>query len=172
MPMGPMMQTIYTKMQNKLLEKFREYYVRDRRAAAKMLGPMLETLMTYPDHPYGLKPVVVENSVVLIPPDMDQTDTFPKETKLLEILKEERANKRKCWVFSNRDCVQERLKNVLENHGFKVAHMTAAVKPATRIEWLEKHGPSCDVGLCNARLVETGMELFGPGYNFPTLIHY
>lgn len=170
--MEPMMKAFYDEMKVKMLDRFRELYVRDRKAAASMLGPMLETLMTWPDVPYGRKPVYADNSLVLIPPAMDHTLVFPKEARMLDIVNQEKIKRRKVWVYSDRDDTRERLVQIMESHGIKVAHLQACVKPATRIDWLEKHAPSCDVGICNPSLVETGMELFGPGFNFPTLLWY
>lgn len=170
--MDEVMLALYKKMETDLVTRFRELYMSDRRSAAKMLGPMLETLMTWPDVPYGRKPVAVDGVVILIPPVMDKTLIYPKERALLEFIKSEKDQGRKCFVFSDRDDTKERLMWVLESHGLKVAHLTTAVAPAKRIDWLEKHAPACDVGLCNPTLVETGMELFGPGFNFPSLYWY
>lgn len=170
--MDAVMAAIYDEMQKKLLQEFRDRYARNRKDAAKLLGPMLETLMTWPDVPYGRKPVCIDNQCILIPPTLPFDNRFAKEQKLIETLLAEKKAKRKCWVYSDRDDTRERLVNVMESHGLRVAHLEASVKASTRIEWLKKYGPHCDVGICNPTLVETGMELFGPGFNFPSLIWY
>lgn len=171
-PMEPMQRQLYDDMEKQLVDTFRAFYQSDRRMAAKLLGPMLEALLTWPDVPYGRKPVCIDGVPMVIPPVMDRSDTYPKELKLLEIVQQEKAKGRKCFIFSDRDDTKERLMWLLESHGIKAAHLTTAVPPADRLDWLEKHGPACDVGVCNPALVQTGMELFGPGFNFPTLIWY
>lgn len=171
-PMEPMQRQLYDDMEKQLVDTFRAFYQSDRRMAAKLLGPMLEALLTWPDVPYGRKPVCIDGVPMVIPPVMDRSDTYPKELKLLDIVQQEKAKGRKCFIFSDRDDTKERLMWLLESHGIKAAHLTTSVAPANRIDWLEKHGPACDVGVCNPALVQTGMELFGPGFNFPTLIWY
>lgn len=173
--MDPTMAAIYKQMSDKLLSEFRSLYVNNRKLACRMLGGMLETLMSWPDVPYGRKPVSITDDLghthtILVPPCMDRTVTYPKEQELLDIVKEEKKKGRKCFCFSDRDDTRERIVALLESHGHKVAHLTASVAPAKRLDWLAKHCPSADIGVCNASLVETGMELFGPGFNFPTLV--
>lgn len=171
------MGAMYSEMQTSLLNTFRELFVKNRKVAAQMMGGMLECLMSWPDVPYGRKPISVEledgnRMNILIPPVMERDTTYAKERKLLEIIRSEAEKGRKCFVFSDRDTTRERLEGVLGSNGYKVAHLKSSVAPATRIEWLAKNAPACNVGLCNPSLIETGMELFGPGYNFPTLIWY
>lgn len=180
--MDPLMFEVYEAMQKELLAAFRACLARDRKEATKILGPMLETLMTWPDVPYGRKPVYVGTEHFFIPPTMDRNGVYPttmdrngvypKEKELLRVIKEEKAQRRQVWVYSDRNDTQERLVNYLESNGLKVGHLEAKVKPSSRIEWLETFGPKIDVGVCNPSLVETGMELFGPGFNFATLAWY
>ena len=175
--MDPMMQAEYDQMKNKCLSEFRSLYVKNRKMAVKLLGPMLEAFMTWPDIPYGRKAVGFTDDAnkyhpIYQPPDLDPSNTYPKELELMEILKSEKALGRKCWVFCVRDDVRDRLENILQANGFKVAALKATVKPATRLDWIAKNAPKCDVGISHPQLVETGLELFGPGFNFPTLVWY
>ncbi len=176
-PMEGMMAECYTDMKEKLLAAFRSMYANNRKLAVKLLGPMLEALMTWPDVPFDRKPISITDEVgreihIYLPVSLDKTVIYPKERELLRILAEEKKQGRKCWVYSVRDDVRDRLEQILESHGLKVAHLKASVKPSARLDWLAENAPHCDVGMCHPKLVETGIEMFGPGFNFPTLIWY
>jgi len=174
--MDPMMRAEYDQMQNECLSAFRSLYVNSPGTAMKLLGPMLEAFMTWPDVPYGRKDVGynIEGNYILCykMADLDRSVIYPKEKELIEYIKQEKAQRRKCWVFAVRDDTRDRLEEILISHGLKVASLKAKVAPATRIDWLRKNCPAADVGLCHPELVQTGLELFGPGFNFPTLLWY
>lgn len=176
-PLCPIMDEEYKKMKKVIMETFKKLYKNNRKLAVKLLGPMLEAFLTWPDVPYGRKPVGLTDDMdkyhlVYQPPDLDPQAIYPKEHELMRLLKKEKAAGRKCWVFAVRDDTRDRLQTLLESHGFKVAALKATVKPSTRIDWIARNGATCDVGLSHPELVETGLELFGPGFNFPTLIWY
>ena len=176
-PMDATMRAEYNEMKKQCLDAFQELYFKSRKYAVKLLGPMLEAFMTWPDVPYGRKPIGFtddndEYFCIYQPPDLDRTIIYPKEQELMEVLRREKKRGRKCWVFAVRDDTRDRLEEMLIAHGFKVASLKATVAPKNRIDWIAKNAPLCDVGLSHPELVETGLELFGPGFNFPTLIWY
>lgn len=176
-PMDATMRAHYDHMKNECLAAFRQLYHSNRKVAMKLLGPMLEALLTWPDVPYDRKAVGWRDEddgyhIVHNPANMDRTMVYPKEQKLIDLVQKEKAQGRKCWVYSVRDDTRDRLQDLLERHGMKVAHLQATVKTTEREAWIAKQGPKCDVGLCHPALVETGLELFGPGFNFPTLVWY
>lgn len=170
--MNSQQRVLHDEMQEALVNAYKAMRGTDKRMAAKMLGPMLECLLTWPDLPYDRKPVCVDGVPLVVPPSMSRDIVYPKEERLLSFIEEERKQGRKCFVFSDRNETQERLMWLFESHGIRAAHLTTSIAPPNRMEWLEKHAPSCEVGLCNPSLVQTGMELFGEGYNFPTLLWY
>lgn len=174
--MDPTMQAEYLQMQTECLSAFRSLYVNSPGIAMKLMGPMLEAFMTWPDVPYGRKAVgyTLDNNFTLVyqPPNLDRSTIYPKEKELIAYIKAEKAQRRKCWVFSVRDDTRDRLQEILIANGLTVASLKATVKPSTRIDWLRKNCPAADVGLCHPELVQTGLELFGPGFNFPTLLWY
>jgi len=171
------MQAEYDVMKDTCLNEFRRLYVNNPKMAMKLLGPMLEAFMTWPDVPYDRKDVGYTDEDgkyirIYATADFDRTVVYPKEKALMDFIREEKKQGRKCWVFAVRDDTRDRLQYIMEANGFKVASLKATVKPSTRIEWLHKNGPGCDVGLCHPELVQTGLELFGPGFNFPSLLWY
>lgn len=177
-PMEGEMQAEYKQMQERCLADFRTLYVSNPGIAMKLLGPMLEAFMTWPDVPYDRKdvgytePITQSYVRVYKTADLDRTVIYPKEKALMDYIKAEKKLGRKCWVYAVRDDTRDRLQLMLESNGFKVASLKATVKASSRIEWLRKYAPDCDVGLCHPELVQTGLELFGPRFNFPTLCWY
>jgi len=177
-PMALGMQAEYDIMKESCLSAFRELYMNSPGMAMKLLGPMLEAFMTWPDVPYDRKdvgytcPTTGQYVMVYETADFDRSVIYPKEKALMDYIRAEKQAGRKCWVYSVRDDTRDRLQQILEANGFKVASLKATVKPSTRIDWLRANCPKADVGLCHPELVQTGLELFGPGFNFPSLLWY
>jgi hypothetical protein len=146
---------------------------------------MLQTLLAYPDHPFGWGPVGYYEKggedgafvTVTIPENLDADVIRPKEMALIELCKKEQAEGRKVWVyvqFTDKRDVQGRLEKLLAKAGLKVKALRSSVTLAKREEWIAKHAPGVDVVISHPRLVETGLDLFDKGgkYNFPTLVFY
>ena len=176
--MEPPMLEAYADMKSQLLSTFRDLYQNNRKMAMRMMGGMLESLLTWPDVPFDRKPVTVTDDFgrdhhIYLPVSLDKSAIYPKERKLIEMVMAEKKAGRKAWVYAVRDDTRGRLQTILEAHGLKVAHLESQkVTPCDRLEWLAEEGPGCDVGMSHPQLVETGIEMFGPGFNFPTLIWY
>jgi hypothetical protein len=150
---------------------------RDRR----LLGAMLQTLLAYPDHPFGWGPVgyCQDGSFVTVttPPELPEATIRPKEHALLELVRSERAQGRKLWVYvqyTDKHDVQGRLERLLRQAGVRVGVLRAHVAPGRREEWIARNAPDLDVVLSHPRLVETGLDLFDKGgrFNFPTICFY
>ena len=87
-------------------------------------------LLAYPDYPYDWEPIgYVDRNVgphgrfvmVTTPPALDRNTLWPKEKRLLEILAQEKAQGRQCWVFcvyTSTHPVLERLEKVVRDAGF------------------------------------------------------
>jgi hypothetical protein len=150
---------------------------RDRR----LLGAMLQTLLAYADHPFGWGPVGYwqEGQFVTVttPPALTEAILRPKEHALLELVRSERAQGRRLWVYvqyTDKHDVQGRLERLLQQAGVRVGVLRAHIAPARREEWIARNAPDLDVVLSHPRLVETGLDLFDKGgrFNFPTLCFY
>lgn len=154
---------------------------RDRR----LLGAMLQTLLAYPDYPFGWGPIGYWKSregdglyvSVTTPPELRADVVRPKEQALLDLIHAEKAQRRKVWVYvqytSTHD-VQGRLGDLITKAGFRVGVLRSSVPLVKREEWIAKHAPGLDVVISHPRLVETGLDLFDKRgrYNFPTLCFY
>jgi hypothetical protein len=178
--MAPELAAGYKEMQEELLAEFRALYVRNRGCAMKLLGPMLEALMTWPDYPFDWEPIGYDDPKVgrvevYQPWHLEPAGPFPKEAELLAQVKAELELGRKTWVYCTRTKTRNRLFKLLTDAGYRVAHLEACVEPAKREAWIRRNALDCQIGLCHPKLVETGLELFDPAehrFNFPTLLWY
>src|SRR5437667_4656050 len=102
---------------------------RDRR----LLGAMLQTLLAYPDYPFGWGPIGYWETgngggpgkymTVTIPPNLPEDVIRPKEQALIDLIKSEKSQRRKVWVYvqyTDKHDVQGRLGELLQQAGFRV----------------------------------------------------
>jgi hypothetical protein len=156
---------------------------RDRR----LLGTMLQTLLAYPDYPFGWGPIGYRDAgeggepgawvTVATPPHLPEAVIRPKEQALIDLVGSDKAQGRKVWVyvqFTDRHDVQARLEALLAQAGFRVGVLRASVPLGRREEWIARQAPGLDVVVSHPRLVETGLDLFDKDgrHNFPTLCFY
>ena len=152
-----------------------------RRNDRRLLGAMLQTLLAYPDCPFGWEPVGYMKDgkfiTVAIPPDLPKDVIRPKEQALIELVNCEEASGRKVWVYvqyTDRHDVQGRLERLLKDAGLRVGVLRSSVPLANREEWIARNAPDLDVVVSHPRLVETGLDLFDKSgrHNFPTICFY
>jgi hypothetical protein len=150
---------------------------RDRR----LLGAMVQTLLAYPDYPYGWKPVGYWKAgqfiTVAVPPNLSEEFARPKEQALIDLVRSEKANSRQVWVFvqfTDKHDVEARLERLLVSAGLRVGVLRSSVPLARREEWIAKNAPHLDIVISHPRLVETGLDLFDKDgqHNFPTICFY
>ena len=152
-----------------------------RKGSRKLLSTMLQTLLAWPDHPYNWKELGYYDSdhhwqAVVTPQNLPDNRYHPKESALLDIIRQENELGRQVWVFV--DFTQEhdvgyRLERLIANHYYKVKYLRDSdCKLRDRAKWIDRHGPDTEVMISHPKLVETGLDLFDKGgsYNFPTLI--
>jgi hypothetical protein len=150
---------------------------RDRR----LLGTFLQTLLAYPDYPFGWETIGYWKSdqfvTVATPPNLAADIVRPKERELIDLIRSEKAKGRKVWVYvqyTDRHDVQGRLEQILQSAKFRVGVLRSCVPLARREEWIAKHAWQLDVVISHPRLVETGLDLFDKAgrHNFPTICFY
>jgi hypothetical protein len=166
-----------------------------------LLGTYLLSLLAYTDRPYQFGPIlhpsakkalppeyfllaekekflmanpnlIAPEDIIVIPPDLPETAVYPKEKMLLEIVEQEIAQHRRCFiycVFTNMRDVTSRIESLLTKQNIKTITLKSSVLPETRIDWVaEKVKQGYEVIICNPELVKTGLDLL----DFPTLIFY
>ena len=182
--LGADLMEAYRALEGKLKEAVADML---RRGNHQLLSGMLHALLAYPDHPFGWQPIgyMEKNGGpngrfvhVTTPPTLDRDTLWPKEKKLLEILNEEKAQNRQCWVFcvyTNTHPVLERLEKVVRDAGFTVKVLNADKVPTRhRSKWIAANAPGVDVIISHPQPVRTGLTLFDAmgNHNFPSLIFY
>jgi hypothetical protein len=143
---------------------------------------MLNTLLLYPDHPYGLgtlygtefDPELGRKVKFIIAQtrDLPQDRLYAKERRLIEEIKQELAEGRRCQVFAvytqKRD-VTARLQEILSREGIRTAVLRASVDTSKREAWYAKQlKEGVQVVISHPKLVETGLDLL----DFPTILFY
>jgi hypothetical protein len=169
----------YRDMEEKLKDAVADLL---RKGSHQLLSAMLHALLAYPDYPYEWKPVGYSDDgcfvTVACPPTLDRNTLWPKENKLLEILRQEKDQGRQCWVFcvyTSSHPVLQRLEKITQDAGFSVKVLDADKVPTrSRSAWIAKNAPGVDVIISHPQPVRTGLTLFDAAgnHNFPSLVFY
>ncbi len=156
--------------------------LRENRGNRSLMSLMLHRLMLYPDHPFGIGEIIGkrfdQQEKRLVPflvtkaPDLPKDQLYPKERMLVDDIREELRQGRRCQVFATftgEHDVPERLESVLSQAGFKVAVLRATVPALKREQWYaQRVKEGVEVVIGHPKLVETGLDLLW----FPTIHFY
>jgi hypothetical protein len=175
--LDPKLREAYMGIQEDIQQALRE-----NRGNRSLMSLMLHRLMLYPDHPFRIGEIWGKRFdpqegrlvpfLVTKAPDLPEDEIYSKERKLIEDIREELRQGRRCQVFATftgEHDVPERLERVLRQAGFRVAVLRASVPALKREQWYEqqiKNG--VEVVLGHPKLVETGLDLLW----FPTIYFY
>lgn len=176
-PMDPVMMGAYRELEDAIRKALKEH-----RGNRSVLSTMLNTLLLYPDHPYGLgtlhgtefDPELKRNVrfVIAETRDLPEEQLYSKERKLIEEIRKELAEGRRCQVFAvytQKHDVTARLHRILENEGIRAAVLRASVDTSKREAWYARQiKEGVQVVISHPKLVETGLDLL----DFPTIIFY
>jgi hypothetical protein len=177
-PMDPEVAPAYECIQEKMQAVIKEMV---RKGNRKLLGAFLQTLLAYPDHPFGWKEVgyYAEDKFVPVvqPANLDAKRVRPKEEELLKIIDKEVSESRQVWLYTTmtgEKDVAERLCKLIAKRGYPCEVLRSTVELKKREEWIAKHGPRNQVIISHPKLVETGLDLFDKygGHNFSTLVFF
>ena len=175
--MDPILAKTYEQIEADIKRALEEH-----RGNQSVISTGLNALMLYPDRPfrlgtlygYSVDPETGERErfVITDPPDLDEHFIYAKERRLVEEVKAELAQGRRCQVFAvytqKRD-VTQRLKEILNREGIHVEVLTTAVPPEAREAWYERQlKAGMQVCISHPRLVATGMDLLAQ----PTILFY
>jgi hypothetical protein len=174
--MDPEMHEAYSKLEQDIKSCLME-----NRRNRSVISKMLNTLLLYPDHPFGLGTIYGkrrdqdrhwERFVIATPRDLPDDRLYSKERKLVEIVKAELAQGRLCHVFAvytKTHDVTARISEVLTRTGIPTAVLKTSVPTTQREAWYaRKVAEGVQVIIGHPKLVETGLDLL----DFPTLIFY
>jgi hypothetical protein len=168
------LQRNYDHLSTALYQAVRQTLVK---GSHRLLGALVNSLLAWPDNPVVAELVLdpKDGSCIASAPAMPYEQLYPKEEKLLELYRTEKAAGRKLLVFitntKKRD-MAPRVKWVLEKTGARVAVLRSEkVDAGDREEWIQKQlraGGGLDVLICHPQLVQTGLDLL----DFPTIVFY
>ena len=138
-----------------------------------LLGVVLNVLLAWPDCAFRdelVKHPRTRAQLAYVPAVLRPGEMGPKEEKLLEICRAEKARGRRVLVYSvysgTRDTTA-RLKAQLDGAGFKVAVLRASVDASKREDWLfDQVDKGVDIIITNPELVKTGLDML----EFPTIV--
>ena len=176
-PMDPLMMAAYRELEDAIRKALKEH-----RGNRSVLSTMLNTLLLYPDHPYGLgtlygaefDPELKRNVrfVIAETQDLPEEQLYSKERKLIEEIKKELAEGRRCQVFAvytQKHDVTARLLRILNDEGIRTAVLKSSVDTSKRETWYARQiKEGVQVVISHPKLVETGLDLL----DFPTIIFY
>ena len=156
--------------------------MRAHRGNKSLMSILLNTLLLYPDHPYGFEDIWARafdpqakeyvRFLVTTPRNLTEDRLYAKERALITDMREELRQGRRCQVYATytgEKDVTLRLDTVLRQAGFRVAVLRSSVATEKREEWYERQlKAGVEVVVCHPKLVETGLDLLA----FPTLYFY
>jgi hypothetical protein len=156
--------------------------IRSHRGNKSLMSILLNTLLLYPDHPYGFEDIWARafdpqtkeyvRFLVTTPQNLKENSLYAKERALVADIREELRQGRRCQVYATytgEKDVTLRLESVLRQAGFRVAVLRSSVATDKREEWYERQlKAGIEVVICHPKLVETGLDLLA----FPTLYFY
>ena len=176
-PMDEDMREAYRALEDDIREALKKH-----RGNRSVLSTMLNTLLVYPDHPYGLGTLYGSefdgelkrkvSFVIAETRDLPQDKLYSKDRRLIQEIKMELAQGRRCQVFAvytHKHDVTARLQRILDHEGIRTAVLRASVDTSKREAWYArqvKNGVQVVIG--HPKLVETGLDLL----DFPTIIFY
>ena len=176
-PMDLLMMAAYRELEDSIRKALKEH-----RGNRSVLSTMLNTLLLYPDHPYGLgtlygaefDPELKRNVrfVIAETQDLPEEQLYSKERRLIEEIKKELSEGRRCQVFAvytQKHDVTARLLRILNDEGIRTAVLRASVDTSKREAWYARQiKEGVQVVISHPKLVETGLDLL----DFPTIIFY
>jgi superfamily II DNA or RNA helicase len=156
--------------------------LKEHRGNHSVVSTMLNTLLAWPDHPYGLGTLYGsefnpetkcrERFVIAETADLEKSQSYAKERALIGEIKAQLARGRKCQVYAvytTKHDVIARLEGLMHAEGIRVAPLRASVPTHKREAWYrEQLRRGIDVAMCHPKIVETGLDLF----EFPTILFH
>jgi superfamily II DNA or RNA helicase len=175
--MDPLLMVAYRELEDAIRKALKQH-----RGNRSVMSTMLNTLLLYPDHPYGLGTLYGKEFdedlkrnirfVIAETRDLPEEQLYSKERKLIEEIRRELAEERRCQVFAvytQKHDVTARLQRILASEGIRTAVLRASVDTSKREAWYARQiREGVQVVISHPKLVETGLDLL----DFPTILFY
>lgn len=131
----------------------------------------------YINNPYSWETIEIEagdKGGYVQPINLDKDIILPKEQKLIDIIKQEKQEGRKVWIYTEftnggqymtGENIPNRLERILKQNGFNVYQLKQSISTYDRKDVIDKNKDKYDVFISNPRLVQVGLNLvFCPTY--------
>ena len=141
--MDPTMREAYGELEDDIRQALKAH-----KGNRSVLSTMLNTLLLYPDHPYGLGTLYGAEFdselkrkipfVIAETRDLPEDSLYSKERRLLQEIKQELAEGRRCQLFAvytRKHDVTARLERILSNESIRTAVLRANVDTSKREAW-------------------------------------
>ena len=176
-PMDDSLRAAYQSLEEDIRDALKKH-----KGNRSVLSQMLHTLLLYPDHPFGLGTLYGSEFdaelgrrvrfVIAETKDLPEDSRYAKERRLVEEIKRELAEGRRCQVFAvytQKHDTTARLQQILAREGIRTAILRSNVGTEKREAWYARQvKQGIQVVICHPKLVETGLDLL----DFPTIIFY
>src|SRR5882757_5176332 len=176
-PMDDSLRAAYQSLEEDIREALKKH-----KGNRSVLSQMLHTLLLYPDHPFGLGTLYGSEFdlelgrrvrfVIAETKDLPEDPLYAKERRLVEEIKRELAEGRRCQVFAvytQKHDTTARLQQILNREDIRTAVLRSNVATEKREAWYARQvKQGIQVVICHPKLVETGLDLL----DFPTIIFY
>ena len=169
-PMTEDQMSAYNRLSSEVTARLKQDLAR---GDTTLLGVVINVLLRWPDtcfrpesvtHPRTRELIHFAGSI------FDEDELSPKEEKMVELCKMEKAKGRKSLVYTiytGKQDVASRYKRILEQAGLKAAVLRSTVDTSKREDWImDQVDRGIDVMICNPELVKTGLDLL----DFPTIV--
>lgn len=171
------LKTSYEQLEEEITACLKEH-----RGNHSVVSTMLNTLLAWPDHPYGFGTLYGsefnpetkgrESFVIAETVDLDRDQMYAKERALISEIKAQLARGRKCQiyaVYTTKHDVIARLAGLLGVEGIRAGVLRACVPTHKREAWYRENlHRGIEVAICHPKIVETGLDLF----DFPTILFH
>src|SRR5581483_103819 len=175
--MDKALKTAYEQLEEEITACLKEH-----RGNHSVVSTMLNTLLAWPDHPYGFGTLYGtefnpetkcrERFIIAETVDLDKDQMYAKERALIGEIKAQLARGRKCQVYAvytTKHDVIARLEGLMRAEGIRADVLRASVPTHKREAWYREHlRRGIDVALCHPKIVETGLDLF----EFPAILFH
>ena len=174
---GDTQKNVYQVMEKNIIEEIKSLTYTNPRAAQQLVSIFGQAVISYPDCCTQPEAAVIhspaDGSALIDRPPLSEDRLYPKEEKLLEIVKAEKEAGRKVLVFcvhTNKRDVMPRLVDVLDKEGVRASVLRSnTVDADKRMGWLDEQlKMELDVLICHPQLVETGVDML----EFATIVWY
>lgn len=159
----------YEKVPCESPEKMLEEYKKVKSGNTRKIHALVINGLFSPDLMF--REFKLDKTTTILPAVDSEEELLPKEKKLIEILRKEKEEGRKCLIyviFTHKRDVSERLIKILKENGIKASRIPKNVEPEDREKFLKSIAKTIDAVILQPQMIFQGTNL----QEYPTIIWY